>query len=191
MSNAASGGAGPGEGGEARKPEPAARPKGALKVTYRPSDDLGDPPFVRWNGVLFRANVPVLLDPAKHYVDDVPLVATKEGENGVIVNVTRRARMSMIQLAKDNHTFEVEGCERAARPGRIKGRVPDTSDQYRQYALIWFRDEETPAAMVRRWESESALRQACQVGDDDIAFLQAFFSARFHQLRKDQELAAA
>jgi hypothetical protein len=81
-----------------------------VKVIYRPLSPL-DPNVTKWNGVVFYANVPVVLDPAKHFVltpyHDVIQI------DGINKSFERERKVSMIELAKGNPSFQVEGHERA------------------------------------------------------------------------------
>lgn len=120
---------------KATESEPQASARG-VKVTYIPLEHrqrfinqqgelvLGavthDGPVIKWNGVTFHANVPVLLDPERHFVlIDKPKIL--EQSDGSIRTITRETRVSMIELAKGNPSFKVDGCPRAKR--KISTRV--------------------------------------------------------------------
>jgi hypothetical protein len=92
---------------------PAARKPSTVAVTYRPLNPF-DPNEVRWNGIKFLANVPVQLDPHNpaHKIK-THLATEHEGPEGETRLKHREALVSMIELAKLNPSFEVEGFPRA------------------------------------------------------------------------------
>lgn len=79
-----------------------------VQVTYRPFD--GDPHSVTWNGVKFRANVPIELsrDNTAHYVEQL-LPKQFPGLNGEINTKHMPAKVFMGDMAKTNPSFEVDG----------------------------------------------------------------------------------
>jgi hypothetical protein len=85
-----------------------------VKVIYRPlgyPNGMFDPAVVKWNGVVFHANVPVMLDPAKHFVLTPYMeIINIDGNNK---SIERERKVSMIELAKTNPSFQVEGFSRA------------------------------------------------------------------------------
>ena len=97
------------------------RNTGAAMVTYRPLNPT-DPNTTRWNGVRFEANVPVALDPAKHFVL-LPRSRLVQVD-GVARAQEYDERIPMIELAKGNPSFEVEGFPRAKRVIDKKRVVP-------------------------------------------------------------------
>lgn len=153
------------------------------KVTYVPREPT-DPAMMIWNGVKFPANIPVELDPnnrahgypvpmPKHSVDpSTGEPRTKHIETWV----------SMVDLAKTNPSFQVEGEVPAAvrKPGRP--RTPRTSEDYRAHAQMWITSSEDPDEMVERWGDEEPLREKCGVGDDDVSYLRPLFDSRLRQL---------
>lgn len=109
---------------------PAASKRSTVRVTYRPLEHaqliigqdgkakrgpvFQDPASLKWNGITFHANVPVELDPknkAHGYL--VPMPKEIAGANGEVLTKHRDTWVSMIDLAKDNPSFEVEGFPRA------------------------------------------------------------------------------
>lgn len=115
-------------------PEPqsnTAKRNGSVNVTYRPLDERGDPAATLWNGVKFLANVPVPLHPDRHFVL-VPREKHVIGPAGQAIAKPYDEKISMIDLAKTNPSFEVEGFPRAKhiRPpidpktGKPKGVPP-------------------------------------------------------------------
>jgi hypothetical protein len=97
----------------ASKPEPAPAKTAArgTKVTYIPLNPT-DPNVTVWNGVKFFANVPVTLDPARHFVI-APLPKEHVLPDGTVQTRHSDGKVSMIDLAKSNPSFQVEGFPRA------------------------------------------------------------------------------
>ena len=82
-------------------------PRGC-EVIYRPFD--GEPHTTKWNGIVFKANVPVLLDrnnPAHSYEQLLP--KTIPGPNGEIHTKHVPTKVFMGEIAKGNPAFEVDG----------------------------------------------------------------------------------
>jgi hypothetical protein len=100
-------------------PSEVSKPTKSVQVTYRPYD--GDPHSVKWNGVLFRANVPVTLDRAnrEHHIEQL-LPKQYPGTNGETLTKHVPALVFMGDMARTNPSFEVDG-ERARR--KINTRV--------------------------------------------------------------------
>jgi len=95
-------------------------PKRTVSVVYCPLN-VTDPNVTKWNGVTFRANVPVELDPDNkaHYVE-VPLPRTITGQNGEALTKHVESPVFMGELAKRNPSFEVDGVRaRAKRNTRV------------------------------------------------------------------------
>lgn len=138
-----------------------ALPGAPLKVTYTPLDD-GDPSVTLCHGVRFKANVATPVNPATHGV--------------------------LLELAKKNPWFEVEGHPKAER-GSGK-RIPKTPEEYRFYATQWFQLARSPAEFVARWKSEQGLRDSVGFGEDDQVWLDSIADPILHELEKatrDQE----
>lgn len=154
------------------------------KVTYVPVHP-SDPSEMVWNGVTFRANVPVELDPIRHSYF-VPIV--KKWIDPVTQEPRSKAneeRISMAELAKTNPSFRVEGEEPVAKP--TKGKAPKTPEEYRAHAMAWIKDAESIDDLAR-WDDEEALRTKCGCGEDDVGYLQPFFDAKYKRLH-DAEAA--
>lgn len=128
-------------------------------ITYIPRDQ-GDPADTLWNRHRFRANVPVTV-------------------RDVVGGLTA---LEMVELAKNNPHFSVEGFEQA------KGTptVPETSEQYKSYAVGWIRLTNSSRELGSRWRQEEDLRVICGCGEDDVEYLQTIFKPRM-ALLKDQE----
>ncbi len=111
----------------AKAPAPQASPKAAKStatVVYRPleyRDGTTDPAITKWNGITFRANVPVELDPknpAHHIVQLLPKVFAGQGGEALTKHVETKVFMG--DMARDNPSFEVDG-KRARR--KVSTRV--------------------------------------------------------------------
>ena len=150
----------------------------SASVTYIPGD--GDPVRTVWNGVEFRANVPV----------DIPLTKTvlapmrKEHylADGTLQSRGVETKVSMVDLARGNPSFSVDGVQAARKSGAA--RLPTDNDQYRGYALRWVRETTTVQALDQRWDGEAALREKCGCDDKDMAYLMPFIEARRSQMRE-------
>lgn len=154
------------------------------KVTYVPRDP-SDPHQNVWNGIKFPANVPVELDPknrAHGYMvpDRKTIVHPVTGQD---MFEYKDVWKSMIEIAKTNPSFEVEGEAPVAirKPGRP--RVPRTSEDYRSHAQAWIAASEDHEDLEQRWTEEDELRQRCDVGEDDLQYLKPFFEAKHHELK--------
>jgi hypothetical protein len=157
-----------------------------IKVTYVPPNEPGYPASTVWNGITFLANVPVTLDPAnKNHGYLVPVIETW------IDPATQQKRtkavdkwVSMIEIARTNPHFQVEGEVLGARRGPGRPRIPKTADEYRNHAVAWITETEDHDALAERWNEEEALRARCGVGDEDVDYLRPIFDARHHELKK-------
>jgi len=153
------------------------------KVTYTPHDPT-DPHMNIWNGIKFPANVPIELDPKNRaHGYSVPLPTKKtDPVTGREMLEYKETWVSMIELAKTNPSFQVEGeaPALARKPGRP--RTPRTSEDYRSHAQAWISASDDFEEMIQRWEDEEPLRERCEVGDDDKSYLRPFFDAKVHQL---------
>jgi len=86
----------------------AASAKRSLSVIYRPGEM--DRPSVKWNGVTFKANIAVELDPdnEEHYITQLmPKVFV--GPHGEAQTKHRNCDVFMGDLARNNPSFEVDG----------------------------------------------------------------------------------
>lgn len=159
------------------------------KVTYVPQD-RADPAVMPWNGIEFPANVPVELDPknrAHGYMQPTRKTIV-DPVTGREMFEYKEVWVSMIEIAKNNPSFHVEGEAPAAarKPGRP--RIPRTSEDYRSHAQAWISaatsETTTYEELEERWTLETDLRQRCGCGEDDIAYLRPFFEAKHHELKK-------
>lgn len=155
------------------------------KVTYVPQDP-SDPSVNTWNGIKFQANVPVELD-LKNRAHGY-MVPTRKT---IVDPVTGRemfeykdAWVSMIEIAKNNPSFHVEGEAPAAARKTGRPRIPRTSDDYRSHAQAWIAAATDYEELEERWTGETDLRERCGCGDDDLSYLRPFFEAKHHELKK-------
>jgi hypothetical protein len=113
----------------ATQPAAASARKTTVSVTYRPLN-VTDPNVITWNRIKFEANVPVELDPKnKAHGYPVPLSTEGVGPEGEKRLRFRETWVSMIELAKDNPSFEVEGFERA-KVKKSKRVVPPAGHEW-------------------------------------------------------------
>lgn len=142
--------------------ERAANAAALPKITYVPINP-GDPSDTLWNRHRFRANVPT---------------AVQDVKGGLTAD-------EMIELAKGNPHFIVDGFEQAEGTPAI----PETPEQYKQYAVGWIRTSNISVEMMRKWRSEDDLRVQCGVGDDDLDYIQTIYKARLSVLKEAEALA--
>lgn len=168
---------------------PPVKAKREFKVTYCPGPE--DRAQTIWNGITFHAGRAMVLslDNKRHYIEN-DLPKQQEMEDGTYVTRTVKTKVSMIELAKGNPHFEVEGFPRFVRP-MAEGRRPQTADEYRSWAQSWFADAgsedgdiQSAKEMLERWDDEEALRDRIGVGEDDVIFLKPFFDMKVAQLKK-------
>ena len=152
-------------------------PNATAKITYLPGE--GDPVKTVWNGIEFRANIPVAVPLNKTIL--VPLRKEWIDNNGDLKSKAVETRISMVEMAKTNACFSVDG---APPPERKHGahRLPTDADQYRGYALGWIRETNTLRQLTQRWDGEAALREKCGLDQKDENYLMPFVHARREQL---------
>jgi hypothetical protein len=148
-------------------------PRDYDEVTYFPGE--GDPSRTTWNGLNFVAHIPTKV--SKKHTVLVPLPITVTMPDGTIQTRHVEKRIPMVELARENPYFMVNGTK-ADKPAPAKVKLPDDPDTYRGYAMRWIATSTEPSAMQVRWEAESALRERCGVNDSDIAYLMPFFEAK-------------
>lgn len=149
-----------------KPPAAAAKPKSdkkTLMVTYKPQP--GDPVDTIWNGHKFTANVPRPVT----VVNDANGVANPH---------------SMIELAKNNKWFEVEGHDKKALP--TPGE-PKTPEEYKAYAVAWFKMARNAADFEARWDDEEEMRDRAGVGTDDVDWLRSIGNPLLAELKKADE----
>lgn len=149
-----------------KPPAAAAKPKSdkkTLMVTYKPGP--GDPAETVWKGHKFAANTP-------------RPVAVVLGADG------NADPHSMIELAKGNPFFEVEGHDK--KDLRAAGE-PKTPEAYKAYAVDWFKKAKSADDFETRWDSEEEMRERAGVGTDDLEWLASLSEPRLAELKKADE----
>jgi hypothetical protein len=96
------------------------------KVTYRPIEQT-DPNFIEWNGVRFDANVPVDLDPEKHFIM-VPMPSYTM-VNGIRQSIHHDTRVPMIEIAKGNKFFIVDDGPARGKPKTTEEDIFDAATE--------------------------------------------------------------
>lgn len=142
---------------------PAAAPAAKSKPAAAPSAGVEitytpgreDPVSVTWNKIVFEANKPrTVSDPR------------------------------IIERAKRNPWFKVEGEKQADKGYDPASDMPVNSNQYRAFAITWFKTVKSSAEMTARWSKEEELRTACEVGTDDLDYIARHFDPRLEELKK-------
>lgn len=113
----------------------------------------GDPINTRWHGHKFQGNV------ARPVTDT-----------------------TLIDLAKVNPWFEVEGFERA-KDAEIPD-TPKTAEQYRAHAINWIKTAKSAREMAQLMREEASLRDACGVGSDDMDLIMVYYNPKFAELKR-------
>lgn len=152
--------------------------KSTAEVTYIPGE--GDPIKTVWNGIEFRANVPVTV-PLSTTVESL-LRKETAGPEGEIRSRAVPGRISMVELARGNSSFSVDGVRSERQFGTQS--LPFDADQYRGHALRWMTESNTLRQLNQRWEGEAALREKCGVEAKDENYLRPFLDMRRDQLRE-------
>jgi hypothetical protein len=163
----------------AEKPRESEVARDYDEITYFPGE--GDPARTDWNGLKFVAHIPTKV--SKKHTVLVPMPTTVTMPDGTIQTRHVEKRVPMVELAKDNPYFMVNG-KQADKPLPAKIRLPDGPDEYRGYALRWIAGSTESSAMQVRWDAEAALRERCGVNDSDIAYIMPFFEAKLEGFPK-------
>lgn len=141
----------------------------------------GDPPFVKWGGQTFHHNTPK------------ELKAHAEG--------TERERMnhSLIESARGNKHFKVAG--KLAKHAIDPATTPKDSAQYRAHVVKWLTeikadkeghlndDSSHTEAIVKAWAKDKALREACEVGTDDLDYIGTLLMPLLYDCAKAEGLS--
>lgn len=97
----------------------------------------------------------------------------------------------LIEKAKANPWFKVEGEKQAEASFDPGTDVPVNSTQYRAYAITWLKTTNKSTDLQKRWSEEEALRTSCDVGQDDLEYLARFYDPRLEQLVKMEQAGDA
>ncbi|MBV8474519.1 MAG: hypothetical protein JO107_10270 [Hyphomicrobiales bacterium] len=96
-------------------------------------------------------------------------------------NVPKRVKdAEMIEAARGNRHFRV-GAEALDAPN--PNEPPKTAMGYRAWALNWMKGVESVDDLVSKWAGDRVLRQTCEVGSDDIAYLGTLIEPKLRALR--------
>lgn len=159
---------------QATKPQ---RPDDVDEIAYIPQE--GDPIRIVWNGITFPAHMPVKVPRSKTVL--YPKREAREMPDGSVITRSIESRIPMVELAKMNPFFSVNGETPIAR--KIgKAKTPTNPDEYRGYAIRWITTSSNPGEMDARWDAEQPLREQCGCDDKDIAYLRPFFEAKHEQV---------
>ncbi len=123
-------------------------------VTYLPQE--GDPPSTKWRGIVFHANVPKRITDASH------LAAAR---------LNRFFKVGAFDPEVDRVPTEYE-------------KAPKTSEQYRAHCIAWLPKMSSVDQLDTKWASEETLRMDCDVGTDDIDYLQHLIAPKRAELKK-------
>jgi hypothetical protein len=98
-----------------------------VTVIYRPGS--GDPHTVKWNGITFKANVPIALfrNKPEHYIEQL-LPKQFPGLHGEINTKHAPTQVFMGEMAKNNPFFEVDGVK--AKRVIAHGAVPPAGAEW-------------------------------------------------------------
>lgn len=154
-----------------------------VNITYTPLNE-GDPIRTEWNGLLFHANKPLPVPSGASYL--VPMaIESVDKKTGIITKTVTEMRMSMVERAKLNPYFKVDGFDQARRPGKVQSQfdLPKTSIAYRSWVLGWLAEMTDATELDERWEAEEQLRERCLYDAADESFLIPFVDARRAFLR--------
>lgn len=141
-------------------------------IIYRPQEST-DPSEQIFGGIKFRANEPVEV-PYSKTIDQL-LTEKFETPDGIRSRAVER-QIPLPDVLRGNPWFEIDGVKHE----RVKPhmRLPDSSDQYRNYCINWISVSMSADSMDKRWIGEEMLRQRCGVSPGDISYLRPFFDAR-------------
>jgi hypothetical protein len=149
------------------------------KITYRPRP--GNPAETIWAGYRFLANVATEIPNNAGY--PVTESVRQNLADGTYVLVTRERFVTLLEKARDNPEFQVEG-EPRAEVQQVHPEQMTTPAQYRAYAEQWFMGEDDLAQFQERWDDEEALREQCGVTRDDLRALEPVFKLRIDAIKQ-------
>jgi hypothetical protein len=148
-----------------------------VEITY--VDEEGPSKTKCW-GIDFKLNVPVQV-PVNATVESLTRKETS-GPEGEIRSRGVHGRISVVELARGNSGFMVDGVRAERRLG--SQRLPTDADQYRGYAMGWIRETNTIRQLDQRWEGEANLREKCGCEQKDENYLRPFLDAKRDQLKE-------
>lgn len=157
----------------AAAPAASAVAKDYSEVMYKPLN-RDDPHTIEWNGITFHAFVPQKISHKRTY--QVLQRTEHTLADGSVVTKHVERPMSLVELARGNPSFVVDGVQAESKHG--KQRTPESAPEYRSYCTAWMSAATDAVAMDARWDAEATLRERCSVDAADIAYLRPFFEAR-------------
>ena len=135
--------------------QPPEDPIESQQVTYLP--DPEDQPQTKFAGHTFSANTPKVVELPK----------------------------SVVERLRGNRFFKVGAFD--PKTDTVKAQpilVPKTAEEYQVHAVKWFKDVQSLHEFDERWTQEEALRQACEVGAEELDYLGHLARARRGELKK-------
>ena len=160
-----------------------------MKIIYTPGE--GDPATTTAYGRRWRANVPIEMSENDGYT--VMESVRSQAMDGTSVLTTRERKISILELARGNPSFQVGDEPQQTVARRLEPDDVEDAANYRKYAMQWFPDETSVAGFQQRWEDEEGMRERCGVTDEDVKFLTTSIKIRLHELEraaKDERIAA-
>lgn len=149
--------------GPGRPPKPRDPPAEPVseQITYMPGPE--DPVSTKFHGHVFHANVP------------------KTVTNYDLVKKLRDHPNPFFKLG----TFDPNTDK--APPEGFFGE-PKTADQYKAHAVGWVKKCAEIEDMAKTWVAEQRIREMCEVGTDDYAWLGTIFVPKMRDLARKAEL---
>jgi hypothetical protein len=125
-----------------------------------------DPPSITWRGQVFRANVPKRIVDAEH-----------------------------LDAARGNKFFRVGKSDPNDPDHNPNDDPPATAMEYKAHVVAWLKTCDTVESVVKHWADDRQLRQACDVGEDDIKWLGTLAGPKLMEFKRregmnDQNVAA-
>ena len=135
--------------------KPPEDPEVSEQVTYLPGAE--DPPQVKFAGHVFNANLPK----------------------------TVQMKTSWFDMVRGNRFFKVGHFD--PKTDAVPAQEitdPKTADEYKAYAVEWFKKVDSLHEFDERWTAEEAMRQRCEVGAEDLDYLGSLARPRRGELKK-------
>jgi hypothetical protein len=143
------------QAGTQNKPPEDKDPMMTDQVTYLPGPE--DPPQVKFGGHTFNANLSKKVDMPTSYFE----------------------RLQTNKFFKVGHFDAVKDSVPAQEQSE-----PKTADEYKVYAVEWFKKTQSLKAFDERWTEEEGLRQDCEVGAEELDYLSSLARPKRAELKK-------
>lgn len=155
------------------------KPDKVATVIYRPSEGDNSITWINYGEtqeqqIRFRANEPVQV-PYSIKIKQL-LSEAFETKDGTPARRTREVNVPLVEVLRKNPAFEVDGVQ--AERKRPLSKIPETADEYRNYAIAWIVTSMSAKAMQMRWESEGGLRERCGVTGGDLSHILPLYENR-------------